>query len=154
MERARSLLGVGIYSVPEAARMVDVSAPRIRRWLLGYQFKAGDTRRKSSPVWRPDLPVVDEILALSFHDLIEVRFVDYFLRLGVSWKVLRSAARFAAGVVHSTHPFSTQKFKTDGSRCRMQLTTRTLLPREVFPRQLPFSTHCESTRGADCRTRS
>jgi uncharacterized protein (DUF433 family) len=47
---------------------------------------------------------------------MEVRFVQFFLGKGVSWKVLREAATYAAQVVDSAHPFSTFKFKTDGKR--------------------------------------
>ena len=115
-----TLLGVGIYTVHEAARLSEVSASRIRRWMLGYRFpiKAakGERAFSDSPaVWRPDFPL-DDVLALSFRDLMEVRFVDYFRSCGVTWKTLRESAQFAAEIVHSTHPFSTKKFKTDGRR--------------------------------------
>src|ERR1700674_3933094 len=111
-----TLLGVGIYTVPEAARMARVSAARIRRWLKGYTYRYQDGKRRSPPVWTPDLPVLGGILALSFRDLMEVRFVDYFLDAGVSWKTLRQAAAHAAEIVDSSHPFSTRTFKTDGKR--------------------------------------
>jgi uncharacterized protein (DUF433 family) len=116
MERRQSLLGVGIYIIPEASRMTGVSAGRIRRWLLGYSFPASDGTHESPPVWKPDLPEIEGALAVSFRDLMEVRFVDFFLEKGVSWKVLRLAASYAAQVVENAHPFSTFKFKTDGRR--------------------------------------
>lgn len=116
MERRQSLLGVGIYSVPEAARITGVSAPRIRRWVRGYQFYSGDVPHESPPVWKPDLPILDQTIALSFRDLIEVRFVDYFIGKGVTWKLLREAARYAANEVGNSHPFSTKQFRTDGRR--------------------------------------
>jgi uncharacterized protein (DUF433 family) len=121
MESQQSLLGIGIYTVPEAAWMTNVSAPRIRRWLRGYKFRVGDETRASSAVWRPDLPEIGNALALSFRDLIEVRFVDYFLKEGVSWKVLRHAAVSASEIVKNTHPFSTRKFKTDGKKIFAEL---------------------------------
>jgi uncharacterized protein (DUF433 family) len=114
MESRQSLLGVGIYTVPEAAWMTNVSAPRIRRWMRGYKFRVGEETHASSAVWKPDLPKIGDALALSFRDLIEVRFVDYFLKAGVSWKMLRRAAIHASEIVKSTHPFSTRQFKTDG----------------------------------------
>jgi uncharacterized protein (DUF433 family) len=55
-------------------------------------------------------------LALGFRDLIEVRFVDAFLRHGVSWKTIRLSAAKAADLLRASHPFSTQKFRTDGRR--------------------------------------
>jgi uncharacterized protein (DUF433 family) len=116
MKARQSLLGVGIYTVPEAAWMTDVSPPRIRRWMRGYKFRVGDETHASPAVWKPDLPEIDGALALSFRDLIEVRFVDHFLKQGITWKKLRRAAIYASEVVKSTHPFSTRKFKTDGTR--------------------------------------
>jgi len=108
------LVGKGIYSVPEAARLAAVPAPRIRRWLRGYEYAARGTRRWSPRVVAPDIPPSNGDLALSFRDLIEVRFVDAFRRYGVSWPALRLAAHRAAELLETTHPFSTQAFKTDG----------------------------------------
>jgi hypothetical protein len=114
MDAKQSLLGIGVYTVSEAAWMTNVSPPRIRRWLRGYKFRVGDKTHTSSAVWKPDLPVLEDALALSFRDLIEVRFVNYYLQQGVSWKILRLAALYASDIVNSTHPFSTKMFKTDG----------------------------------------
>ena len=142
MERRAGLLGVGIYTVAEAERLARVSAPRIRRWMRGYQFRVRAATHASPPVWKPDLPEMDGALALSFRDLIEVRFVDYFLQHGVSWKVLRQAAQAAADIVEDTHPFSTRRFKTDGKRIFTELGktpgTRKLL--DVVARQYAMET--------------
>jgi uncharacterized protein (DUF433 family) len=127
MNADRSLLGVGIYTITEAARMTDVSSGRIRRWLRGYKYRTKDEQRESPPVWRPDLPIVEDTLALSFRDLMEVRFVDYFIDKGVSWKMLRRAAQYASEIVGSTHPFATRKFQTDGHRIFSEFGKR---PRE------------------------
>lgn len=111
---ANPLLGVGIYSVAQASRLTAVSAGRIRRWLQGYRFVSGGAAHESPPVWQPQLPVIDGSLALSFRDLIEIRFVDAFLRHGVTWKTLRRAAEKARLLSGSPHPFSTRQFRTDG----------------------------------------
>jgi uncharacterized protein (DUF433 family) len=121
MNAQQNLIGVGIYTIPEAAWMTGVSAPRIRRWIRGYKFRSGEKTHLSRPIWTPDLPNIDNALALSFRDLIEVRFVDYFLTQGVSWNMLRKAAISAGEVMKSTHPFSTRKFKTDGKRIFAEL---------------------------------
>jgi uncharacterized protein (DUF433 family)/DNA-binding transcriptional MerR regulator len=110
----QSLLGLGVYTVPEAARLTRVSAPRIRRWLTGYTFTARDGQSSSSPVWEPQIRPTRGELVLSFRDLLEVRFVDAFRRHGVSWKTIRLAAERAAEIVEDSHPFSTKRFKTDG----------------------------------------
>ena len=121
MRDGLNFLGVGIYTVAEAAWMTNVSAPRIRRWMRGYKFRVGDETHASPAVWKPDLPEMGGSIALSFRDLIEVRFVDYFLKEGISWNLLRRAAIYAGKIVESTHPFSTRKFKTDGQRIFAEL---------------------------------
>jgi len=109
----QSLLGQGVYSVQEAARITHVPAPRIRRWLAGYTFKSGGTVRSSPPLWQRQI-VSDDSVALSFRDLLEIRFVDAFLRHGVRLPVIRTAAEKAAEIIGDSHPFSTKQFKTDG----------------------------------------
>jgi hypothetical protein len=47
-------------------------------------------------------------------DLVEVRFVDAFLKKGVRWLTLREAHDKAARDLRVTHPFATRKFATDG----------------------------------------
>jgi len=113
-QRRKSLLGIGVYTVPEAARLTGVSAPRIRRWLTGYTFTSRATQRSSAPVWQRQVVSSSGELVLSFRDLLEVRFVDAFRRHGVRWKVIRLAAERAAEIIEDSHPFSTRRFKTDG----------------------------------------
>ncbi len=110
----RSILGQGIYSVPEAARLTHVHPRTIRRWLRGYTYQVQDGSRKSPEVVLADLPEIDGALALSFRDLIEVRFVNAFRQYGVSWKVLRATSLKARKIFGTSHPFSTKAFKTDG----------------------------------------
>ncbi|HUU85616.1 MAG TPA: DUF433 domain-containing protein [Phycisphaerae bacterium] len=107
-------LGVGIYGVAEAARLTDVRAQRIRRWLEGYTFSCAGKLHASPPVWRRQLPDVDGTLALGFLDLIEVRFVDAFRRHGVTWRTIRRAAERARVLFDNEHPFCTESFQTDG----------------------------------------
>lgn len=106
--------GSGIYTVGEASLLSRVSTARIRRWLLGYRFNTSGQLHESLPVWQPQLPEIDGKLALGFLDLMEMRFVDAFLKEGVSWRTLRLAANKARDLFKSTHPFCTRKFKTDG----------------------------------------
>jgi uncharacterized protein (DUF433 family) len=108
-----SLLGLGVYSVPEAARLTGVSSSRIRRWLQGYSYASGGASHASPPLWRQQIASEDSLI-LSFRDMLEVRFVDAFRRHGVSWKAIRVAAECAAEIIHDSYPFSTRRFKTDG----------------------------------------
>jgi uncharacterized protein (DUF433 family) len=113
---AELLVGRGIYSVPEAARLSRVPAARIRRWIRGYSFRSRSGVRASPPAFHGDLVPIRGALALSFLDLVEVRFVDAFLRAGVRWPTLRLAHAQASRLIGTDHPFCTNKFCTDGRR--------------------------------------
>jgi uncharacterized protein (DUF433 family) len=109
-----SLLNAGLYTVPEAARLTRISTGKIRRWLKGYDFKSGEQMRHSDAVWQGELTPIDNKLALSFRDLLELRFVDAFIRAGVSWRTMRRAHSKAQTKLKSTHPFCSNRIFTDG----------------------------------------
>ena len=100
-----NLFGVGLYSVPEAARISRVPAEHIHRWLWG---------RKSEPLWTPELPALDHTHALSFRDLVEVQFVHRFRQQGLSLQSIRKMIGVAAKLLEESYPLSSVKFKTDG----------------------------------------
>ena len=108
------LLGLGLYTIPEGARLTGVPGRSIRRWLLGYRYRRDDATHAQPSVWRADAPTVDGVTGLSSLDLIEVRFVHAFRQHGVSWKVIRLAAERACEEFQRTHPFVSRRFKTDG----------------------------------------
>ena len=108
------LLNTGLYSVPEAARLTRVSAGKIRRWLRGYDFKSGTSVRHSNAIWQGELIPIDNKLALSFRDILELRFVDAFIRGGVSWRTMRRAHSKAQSKLKTTHPFCSNHIFTDG----------------------------------------
>ena len=71
----------GIYSLRDAARLTGVSSGRIRRWLRGYHYRSREKFYSSPPLWQGQWAPIERSLALGFLDLIEIRFVDAFLRL-------------------------------------------------------------------------
>lgn len=123
------LIGVGLYAIPEAAHLTSVSAARIRRWVKGYSRHYGGTLRSISPVWAADLPEVDGKMALSFLDLMEVRFVNAFLAEGVSWKTLRRVVDEARQMLDTRHPFATRRFVTDGRTIFAEIGRKTRSPK-------------------------
>jgi hypothetical protein len=109
-----SLLGIGLYTVPEAVRLTGIPQARLRRWLRGYTRGAGEERAASPPVWQCQLPGTDRTLGLGFLDLMEARFADAFRKAGVPWRVIRLGAECAREICRADHPFSSQRFRTDG----------------------------------------
>ena len=113
-EREPNLLNAGLYTVPEAARLTRISVGKVRRWLKGYDFRSGTSVRHSDAVWQGEIKPIENKLALSFRDLLELRFVDAFIRAGVSWKTMRRAHVRAQNELRTTHPFCSNRISTDG----------------------------------------
>lgn len=108
-----SLLGIGLYSLPEAARLTDVSVSRLRRWLLGYRFRASGEAGWSPPLWTARVPEIQGQIHVGVRDLAEIRIVESLVRAGVSLPTVRRAVERARLYVQDQRPFSTTKFKTD-----------------------------------------
>lgn len=111
--------GTGIYSIPEASRLIGVPTRDIRRWLFGYHYlkKPGDesSRVESAPLWEHELAHEDfDEDVIGFRDLVELRFIREFTRAGVALSVIRRCLATASDLFGVTHPMSLLRFKTDG----------------------------------------
>jgi uncharacterized protein (DUF433 family) len=100
----RNPLAQGFYTVPQAARLIRVgSARRIHGWLRGYADRA------SGPLLQRDYQPIGETEELSFHDLMEVRFVEHFRDHGVKVRSLRLAAKRLRDELKTKHPFASSR---------------------------------------------
>ncbi|CAM2139504.1 putative antitoxin VapB45-like DNA-binding HTH domain-containing protein [Pararobbsia alpina] len=108
------LTGVGLYTFPEAAKLTKVPLRDLRRWLNGYPSRDKHGARKANaPLWETELS--DDCLdAISFHDLLEVRFVHAFRKHGVSLHTIRLASQRARELFETDYPFTSRQFRTDG----------------------------------------
>jgi uncharacterized protein (DUF433 family) len=137
-----SLVGTGIYTVPDAARLSKVSSRRIRYWLQRAESEGSDRPRPWTGQHRP----IDDKIVLGFLDLQEVRFVDAFLKAGVSWRVLRRAHEIAKSRYGTEHPFCRRQFATDGKHIIERISKDTevefeevVFGQKVFPKVVaPF----------------
>lgn len=103
------IIGVGLYTTTQASLYTGISAKDIRRWMFGYNAQG-----VSHPgLWTSELAFLDEKL-LSFHDLLEIRFVHAFRQHGVSLQAIRSASRQARELFEQAYPFTCKRFQTDG----------------------------------------
>src|SRR5213594_1577096 len=131
----------GIYTIPDASRLTRVSASRIRRWLRGYQYRREKKTYSLPALWEGQWEPIDHSLALGFLDLVEIRFVDAFLKAGVSWTTLHRARERAKEMFKVSHPFCTNRFMTDGREILLDLDGESSEPRllDVVPRQQVFA---------------
>ena len=107
------LTGIGLYTFSEAGRLISVNTGELRRWLSGYSRLSRGESRQISPLWRTELSEAD-LDGLSFHDLLEVRFVKQFRLAGVSLQTIRIASAHARELFNSPYPFTCRRFQTDG----------------------------------------
>lgn len=109
------MIGVGLYTFQEAAKLIDASAQELRRWLNGGHNNAQDldTRVSNEPLWQTEL-IESEVQGISFHDLLEVRFVKAFRKHGVTLQTIRLASRNARELFENPYPFTSKRFRTDG----------------------------------------
>lgn len=110
-----SLVGVGLYTFTEAARLTNIPSRDLRRWLDGYTYTSRESneRIRSTPLWATEL-AGEEVEGISFHDLLEVRFVAAFRKFGVSLQTIRCASQHARDIFDHPYPFTCKRFQTDG----------------------------------------
>lgn len=111
---SQPLVGVGLYSLADASKLLRTPSRTLRRWMDGYNYKVEGEVRAVPPLWTPDIPKFDEDVELSFRDLIELRFVQAFVSNGIGLQAVRNCLEYARQCIHSDRPFSSGRFRTDG----------------------------------------
>jgi uncharacterized protein (DUF433 family) len=109
----RTAIGVGTYSLRDAALLLHIPYAKLRRWAAGYWYSATEEDRFSEPVVPGEIDELEERI-LSFHELMELFVIGFFRAQGVSMPVIRAARVRAQGEFHSEYPFATERIRTDG----------------------------------------
>jgi len=120
----QTLLGIGLYTLPEAARILRTRPQKLSRWADGYPFVSNKERRVAEPIIQRDLAALDGEPVLTFNDLLELYMIKLFRDAGVSLQTIRAAAEQAAILYHTNHPFAIKQFETDGKRIFATLQVR------------------------------
>jgi len=114
------LLTKGLYTVPEAARLIGAPMAKVRGWIAGYP------KTKGGPVLKNEVGWMDGKLAMSFTNLMEIRFIQYFSNYGVKVVSIRLMAEEARKILRHPHPFATATvFKTDGRKIFAEVAEKT-----------------------------
>lgn len=106
-----SLIGVGLYTFPEASELTQIPSRDLRRWLKGYSSGAECVWHE--PLWQSELAATD-MDGIGFHDLLEARFVREFRKYGISLQAIRHASEYARDLFRHAYPFTNRRFQTDG----------------------------------------
>lgn len=106
-------LNTGIYTAGDVAALLREDTRTVRRWAFGYHGSARTGRVERPPLIRTELPPAEGQRALTFVELVELLYVRAFHDLGVSWSSIREAARVAAQLFASRHPFALRQVYLD-----------------------------------------
>lgn len=137
------LVGVGLYTPAEAARLLRIPAGKIARWLRGHEVKGKWYDR----LWRPQVDLADGKIYLGFRDLMEMRTAHAFMQVGLSAIMVRRAIDEARNLTDDERPLSTKKFFTDGRSIFLEIVDESgdqkLL--DLFKRQYAFKRIMEAS---------
>jgi uncharacterized protein (DUF433 family) len=97
------ILGRGVFSIPEAARLTRLRPARVREWFRG---RASGT--PPAPVFQSDYPVVAGEYAISFQDLIELFIGGRLREIGVPLPDIRKVYANLQNEF-GAHPFSARQ---------------------------------------------
>lgn len=105
------LLDAGIYTVPEVAALVEAPADLVRTWIIGRPDR-------QTAVIDNQLGRVSGKVAISFANLMELRFVAKFASQGIKLHEIRNIMTEAKALMgQHPHPFATRLiFRTDGKK--------------------------------------
>jgi len=139
-------LGVGIYSLQDVARLLRLHPGRASRWLRGYRYswetKQRERRRGGKPaVIKTDLPVIEDTIAVSFLELMELLTVRRFVEEeSIPLQTVRVAWVHASKAFKTPHPFANRRVFTDRGQIFMALEDGPVAPDvlEISSRQRPF----------------
>ncbi|MDZ7767203.1 MAG: helix-turn-helix domain-containing protein [Melioribacteraceae bacterium] len=115
-------LGKGIYSIPDAAAILNMPKGKVRRWIKKYWeleflqdvedgYTWGESREK----------------AFHFLTLIEIIAVDSFRQIGVSFPKIKLAHAKLSEMLETKYPFAHAELMTDGKRIFYELLDTSLL---------------------------
>lgn len=107
-----NILGEGVYSPREVARLIGGTSQDVLRWTRGSG--------PNDPLWLSHYHKLDDATELSFLDLVELRVVKAFRRAGVSLQAIRFAINFASEKYEVEHPLSSLRFKVGGQEILME----------------------------------
>jgi uncharacterized protein (DUF433 family) len=111
-----TLLGVGFYTIPDAARLIQERRAKLSRWASGYTYSRNEQKYFMEPLLRHDAAELVEDRILTFLDLVELKIVAALREVHLSIAKIRQAAEYIEGHWGARHPLASRQVHTDGYR--------------------------------------
>jgi uncharacterized protein (DUF433 family) len=113
-QREEPVLDQGFYTMREAVGLIGLDVPGINSTRLRPLFDHTD---KYPPAVESSRAYDGRVRDISFHDLIELRFVAHFRQQGISQQAIRAIARIARDLF-GERPFARGdiRWRTDGKK--------------------------------------
>src|SRR2546423_1739932 len=102
--RFKKMVGQGLYTPGQAARLAGMSASTLNYWIGHHKGVPSVIARR----------LLREHL-VTFAELMELKFISMFRHEGVSLQTIRKAAETAAQRFNIDYPFAVKRFDTDGN---------------------------------------
>jgi uncharacterized protein (DUF433 family) len=115
---------IPVYNPTFVGRLVNLSTGRVKRWLKGYNYTYSVGLENEVREGHKD-PVITRVETdyptyASFLDLIDLLFVNKFLKNGISLQRIRKALDEANNILGGHH-FAQRNFFTDGKKIFLQV---------------------------------
>lgn len=135
----RSLIGVGVYTLPLVATLVRLPAATVDS-IVG-PTPDEDTPPRAYPIAIAELDLGEGEKFMTFQGLMDLWVAAQLRRHNISWPVIRLAAYHASRILKTPHPFTTGTFRTESKKVFLSLQQGRHKPRtavDLLSRQQVF----------------
>lgn len=110
--KAEPKLGEGIFTIPDAAFILNLPKDIVRRWIKNYwecTFLENGTSEELKYTWG-----ISRNKAFNFYTLVEIIAVFSLRKIGVSFNKIKIAHNQLINLLNTPYPFATSKLISDG----------------------------------------
>jgi len=124
----KSPFTTGAYTLPDAAKLLNLTIPRLRTWVVGRTVPDRIVgRKKVYPAGNVKSHGTARDRHFSFYTLVELFTLAHLRGLGVSLRVLKQARNELAEREKTDHPFALEGILTDRKKLLYDLGEEALL---------------------------
>lgn len=105
----KEFISRGLYSVPDASRILSLNYAAIVRWTFGYNRRG----KHYKGVTHADVPDLQGRHALTFRELVQLLSVREFLKAGAKWHQIHSAYQNGCERFRTRYPFARKHWFAD-----------------------------------------